>query len=163
MRHTQRGISYLARLLAEYGAEQPLLGGKLGLALGRNLAHEYIARRNLGAYTYYSAFVKILERIFADIRNIPCDLFRSELCISRLKLIFLDMDRCIHIVTHKTLVYKNRVLVVVAFPCHKSDKCVSAERNLAAVRSRSVGDNLFLLNLLTDCYYRTLIYTGSVV
>ena len=39
----ERGIADLSRLLAEDRAEQSLLCGQLGLALGRYLADEYIA------------------------------------------------------------------------------------------------------------------------
>src|SRR5438270_8886826 len=40
VRHAQRRVAHLARLLAEDRAQQPLLGRELGLALGRDLADQ---------------------------------------------------------------------------------------------------------------------------
>src|SRR5260370_32358874 len=42
-------VADLARLLAEDRPQQPLLGRQLGLALGRDLADEHVARAHLGA------------------------------------------------------------------------------------------------------------------
>ena len=47
--HAQRGVADVAGLLAEDGAEQLLLGGELGLALGRDLADQDVAGLDLGA------------------------------------------------------------------------------------------------------------------
>ena len=39
VRHAQRGIAHLARLFAEYRAQQTLFSGQLGFALGRYLTY----------------------------------------------------------------------------------------------------------------------------
>ena len=57
--NTERVVSHVARLVAEYGAEQSFLGGKVGLSLGSNLTHQDIARVHLGAYPDYSPVVKV--------------------------------------------------------------------------------------------------------
>src|SRR5262249_20184347 len=49
VRHLEAGVADLAGLLTEDRAEEPLLGGELGLALGRDLADEDVARADLGA------------------------------------------------------------------------------------------------------------------
>ena len=82
---------------------------------------------NLRAYADYAAFVKVFERVVTDVGDISCDLLRSELCFSRLDLVFFNMDRCINIVAYYFFIYKDCVLVVVALPCHKSDESVFAE------------------------------------
>ena len=43
--HLQRGVAHLAGLLTEDGPQQALLRGELGLALGRDLADQHVARR----------------------------------------------------------------------------------------------------------------------
>ena len=45
VRQAQRGVLHLAGLLAEDRAQQALLGGQLGLALGRDLADQDVAGR----------------------------------------------------------------------------------------------------------------------
>ena len=47
VRDLERGVAHFAGLFAEYGAQQPLLGGQVGLALGRDLADEYVAAPDL--------------------------------------------------------------------------------------------------------------------
>jgi hypothetical protein len=46
--HLEGRVLHLAGLLAEDGAQQLLLGRRLGLALGRDLADEHVAGANLG-------------------------------------------------------------------------------------------------------------------
>ena len=48
VRHAQAGVLHLARLLTEDGAQQALLRGELGFALGRHLADEVVAGADLG-------------------------------------------------------------------------------------------------------------------
>src|SRR5512139_1611308 len=59
VRHLERGVADLARLLAEDRAEQALLGGQLGLALGRHLADEDVAGDDVGADADDAALVEV--------------------------------------------------------------------------------------------------------
>src|SRR5690606_4324522 len=43
-RHLERAVAHVARLLAEDGPQELLLGAELGLALGGDLAHQDVAR-----------------------------------------------------------------------------------------------------------------------
>ena len=81
----QRGVAHLARLLAEDGAQQALLGGQLGLALRGDLADEDIAGVHLGADADDAALVEILQRVVADVRDIAGDLFRPELGVAGIR------------------------------------------------------------------------------
>ena len=92
MRNLKRGVSDLSRLFAEDCAKQSLLGGKLCLALRRNLTYEYIAGTNLRAYTDNTVLVKILECVLTDVGNISCNLLCAELRISRLDLVLFYMN-----------------------------------------------------------------------
>src|SRR5690606_8166360 len=49
VRHLQRGVADLTGLLTEDRAQQALLGGQLGLTLGRDLADEDVTGDDLGA------------------------------------------------------------------------------------------------------------------
>ena len=62
--------------------------------------------------------------------------------IARFGLVFLDVDRGVHIFLHEALGQQNRVLVIVAFPGHEADQRVAAERNFALIRRRAVRDRL---------------------
>src|SRR5207245_11150457 len=59
VRHAQRRIAHLARLLAEAGTQQALLGAELRLALWRDLAHQDVARVDLGADVDDTALVEV--------------------------------------------------------------------------------------------------------
>ena len=60
-RHLEDGVADVAGLLAEDGAQQLLLGGELGLALRRDLAHQDVARLDRGADADDAALVEVLR------------------------------------------------------------------------------------------------------
>ena len=64
-------VLHLARLLAEDGAQQLLLGGQLGLALGRDLADQDVAGVHLGAQADDAVLVQVAQALLADIRECP--------------------------------------------------------------------------------------------
>ena len=93
VRHAQAGVLDLARLLAEDRAQQPLLGGQLGLALRRDLADQDVARPDLGADADDAVLVEVAQRILADVGDVARDLFGTQLGVARLDLVLLDVDR----------------------------------------------------------------------
>ena len=103
MRHFQRSIPYLAGFLAEDRTEQTLLCGKLCLSLRSHLTYQDITCTHFRTDTDDSSLVQVLECIVAHTWDITGNLFRSQLGIAGFCLIFLNVDRCIHIVLHKSL------------------------------------------------------------
>ena len=142
VRHLERGVAHLARLLAEDRAEQPLLGGELGLALGRDLADQDVARHDVGADADDPAVVEVGEDLLGDVRDVPGDLLRAELGVAGVDLVLLDVDRGEDVVLHQALAEDDRVLVVVALPRHERHEQVLAEGHLALLGARTVGDDL---------------------
>ena len=130
MRQTQRGVARLSGLFTEDGAQEALLGGEVRLALGRDLTYQNISGVYLGTLLYDTVDVQIAQRIVADVLDLAGDLLRAELCISRLMCVDLNVKRGIYVVPYKVFVKQNGVLIVVAFPGHKADKGVLAERDL---------------------------------
>ena len=142
VRHLQRGVAHLARLLAEDRAEQALLRGQLGLALGRDLADQDVAGDDVGADADDAALVEVGEDLLGDVRDVPGDLLGAELGVAGVDLVLLDVDRGEDVVLHQALDEDDRVLVVVALPRHERHEQVLAERHLAVVGARTVGDDL---------------------
>ena len=103
VRHLQRGVTHLARLLTEDRAEQALLRGQLGLALGRDLADQDVAGADLGADADDAALVEVREDLFADVRDVAGDLLRAELGVAGVDLVLLDVDRGEDVVLHQAL------------------------------------------------------------
>ena len=93
VRHPQRAVLNLARLLPEDGAKQLLLRRKLGLTLRRNLAHEDVARLHVCADTDDPILVEIEQALFPDVGNVARNLLRTELRIARLDFVLLDVNR----------------------------------------------------------------------
>ena len=75
----ERGVADLTRLLLEDGADQFLFGGKLGLALGGDLAYQQIAGVDLGADADDAVFVEVGQRLFAAVGDITGDLLVAQL------------------------------------------------------------------------------------
>ena len=141
MRHLQRGVAHLARLLTEDRAQQPLLRRQLGLALGRDLADQDVAGADLGADADDAALVEVGEDLLGDVRDVAGDLLRAQLGVAGVDLVLLDVDRGEHVVLHEALAQDDRVFVVVALPRHERHEQVAAERHLALVGGRAVGDD----------------------
>ena len=128
----QGGIPYLTCLLTEDGAQQALLCRKFCLSLRSHLSDKDITCTDFRTDADDASLVKIFQSVVTDTRDISCDLLRSQFCISRLCLIFLDMDRSVHVILYQSLAQQDSVLVVVTFPCHESDQRVLSESHLSA-------------------------------
>src|SRR6185369_5465088 len=138
-RDAEAGVADLARLLAEDRAEQLLFGRELRLALRRDLADEDVAGLHLGADADDAG---VVEGLVADVRDVPRDLFRTELRVAGDALELLDVDRGEEVVLHDALGDEDRVLEVVAAPRHERDEHVAPEGELAHVGGRAVGDDV---------------------
>ena len=149
----QRRVLHVAGLLAEDRAEQLLFRRELRLALRRDLADEDVARLDVGADADDAALVEIAQVAFRHVRDVPRDFLGAELRVARLDLELLDVDRRVVVVLHHPLGDENRVLEVVAAPRHERDEHVPAERELAELRARPVGQHLALG---TRCPTRTI-------
>ena len=111
----------------------------------------------LGADADDAALVEIAQVRLRHVRDVPRDLFRPELRVARLDLELLDVDRRVVVVLHHALGDENRVLEVVAAPRHERDEHVPAERELAQLRARTVGQHLALGHALPDADDRPLV------
>ncbi len=92
VRNSQGCIPYLPRFFTEDRTKQPFFRGKLGFSLRSNLTDKYVSCTYLGTNTDNSAFIKILQRIFAYVRNIPGYLFRTQLGVAGFRLVLFYMD-----------------------------------------------------------------------
>src|SRR3989449_373511 len=110
-REPERGVLYLARLLAEDRPKEPLFRGQLGLALGRDLADEDVLRPDLGADVDDPVLVEIGQGLLADVRDIAGDLFRPQLGVAGLALVLLDVYRGELVVLDDAVRQDDRVLV----------------------------------------------------
>ena len=144
----RRGVAHLAGLLTEDGPQQALLGGELGLALGRDLADEHVAGADLGADADDAALVEVREDLLGEVRDVPGDLLGAELGVAGVDLVLVDVDRREHVVLHQALGEDDGVLEVVALPRHEGDEQVLAEGQLAVVGGGAVGEDVALLDLV---------------
>ena len=139
--HLERGVAHLARLLLEDRADELLLRGQLGLALGRDLADEQVARAHLGADADDAAVVEVAQRLLRAVRDVARDLLVAELGRAGVDLVLVDVDRGQDLVLDEPLGEHDRVLEVVALERHEGDEQVGAERELAVVGRGAVGEH----------------------
>ena len=163
VRNAQRSVAHFSRLLAENGAEQPLLGREFRLALGRNFTDENIAALHFRADAHDAVLVEVFQRVVAHVGDIARDFFLAEFGVSRLRLVFFNVNRGEHVVLHQLFGKQDGVLVVVAFPLHIADEYVLAEREFAVVGRRTVGDDLTLGHPVSRRNDRPLIEAGALV
>ena len=163
VRNLERSVSDFSCLLAEDGAQEPFLRGKLCFALRGHLADKDIAGTDLRADTDNTVIVQIFERVFADTGNVSGNLFRSQLGISRLALIFLNVNGGIDILSYKAFGKQNRVLIVVAFPAHEADQRVLAECEHAVVCGSAVSKNVAFVKMVAGRNNRLLVIAVRLV
>ena len=163
MGHAQRSISYLSCLFAEDSSEESFLGCKLGLSLWSYLTYKDVARLDLGTDLDDTVLIEVFEHVLAHVGDIACDLLGAELCVTGFGVVFFDMDRCVYIVTNDFFVEQYGVLVVIAFPGHKTDEGVLTERDLAVIGSGTVREDLALLEALASLNDRALVEAGALV
>ena len=162
-RHAQAGVLHVRGLLAENRAQQLLFRRQLGLALGRDLAHQDVARVHLGADVNDAGLVELGQRRFTDVGDVARDFLGTEFGVARHCLQFFDMDGGEVILIHHALGDENRVLEVVAVPRHERDQHVASEREFAHVGALAVGQHVALGEHVADLHHRTLVDVGVLV
>ena len=88
------------------------------------------------------------EDVVGEVGDVPADLLRAELGVAGVDLVLVDVDRREHVVLDQPLAEDDRVLEVVALPRHQRDEQVLAQRQLAVIGARSVGEDRALDHLL---------------
>ena len=131
VRYLQGSITHLTCFLTKDCSQQTLLCRQLSLTLRCNLADQDITGTYFCTDTDDTSLIQILQCIVADARNITGDLFRSQLRVTCFCLIFFHMNRRVNVIHNQLLAQKNRILVVIAFPGHKSDQRVLSKCDLA--------------------------------
>ena len=159
----QGAVLHLARLLTEDRPQEALLGGQLGLALGRDLADEDVAGADLGADVDDALLVEVLEGLLADVRDVAGDLFGPELRVARLDLVLLDVDAREQVVADEAVADDDRVLVVAALPAHERHEHVAPERELAHLGGARVGDGLAVGDPSADVDDRAVVDARALV
>src|SRR5689334_12103953 len=156
-------VSRTSRAFSPKIARSSRSWGQLGLALGRDLAHQDVPGDDLGADPDDAAIVEVGEDLVGDVRDVPGDLLGTQLGVARVDLVLLDVDRGEDVVLHQPLGEDNRVLVVVALPRHERDQQVAAQRHLTLVGARAVRDHLPGLHPLALGHHRLLVEAGALV
>jgi len=135
----------------------------LGLALGRHLTDQDVARLDLGADIGNASFVQLRQCGFTDIRNICGDVLRPELGVARNAGELFDVDGGETVLLRQPLRDEDGVLEIVAVPRHEGDQTVLSERELTEIGGWTIGQGIATRDHITRLHQRTLINTGILV
>ena len=102
MRNFKGSIADFSCFLTENSTQKTFFCGQFCLALRSNFTDKNITGTNFCTDTDDTTFIQIFQSIITDTRNISCNLFRSELCISGFCFIFFNMNRSINIVHYQS-------------------------------------------------------------
>ena len=163
MGHLQGGVTDFSGLLAKDGPQQPLLCSQVGLALRGDLTDQNITGMDLGAHADDAALVQVLQGVVAHVGDVAGDLFRAQLGVAGLGLVFFNMDGGKDVVLDHSLVEQDGVLIVVTFPGHKAHQDVLAQGDLALVGGGAVGNDVALLHPVPQGDDGSLVDAGAVV
>src|SRR6185437_3630032 len=124
---------------------------------------ENIAGADLGADMDDARFVEVLQSLFGNVRDIAGDFLRPKLGVTGHDFVFLDVDRGEHVLHGDLLAEQDRVFEVVAIPRHEGDEDVPAKREIAEFGRGTVGNDISLLDVVTDNHQRALVDAGRLV
>ena len=161
--NTQRGVSHFSCLFVENGTKQSFFRREVRFSLGGNLTYKDVAGTHFRTYADYAVFVQILQCVFTDIGDISCKFFGAEFGFTALDFMFFDVNGGKSVLLHEFFRKQYCVFVVVAFPRHKADENVSAQRKFAAVGAGTVGKNLTFGNPVALFHNDFLVDAGSLV
>ena len=99
----QRGVLHVRGFFTEDGAEQALFRSEFGFALRSDLADENVAGLHFRADADDAVRSEVLQRFFADVRDVARDFFRSELGVAGADLEFIDVNRGVDVFLHDLL------------------------------------------------------------
>ncbi|MNH87880.1 hypothetical protein D3C73_403740 [compost metagenome] len=163
MRNAQRSVTHFTGLLAEDGVQQAFFGSQLSHTLRRNFTDQNVAGVDFRTDADDAALVEIAQSLFAHVRNITRNFFRSQLRIAGFGFVFLDVDRSVYIFLNQLLAQQDRILVVVTFPSHERNNYVAAQGQFAHFGRRTIRKNVALLHNVASFGKWTLIYAGPLV
>jgi len=161
--HFQRIVLHVFAGPAEDRVQQLLLRGELGLGLGRDLAHQDVARPHVGPHADDAVLVQVAEGLFADVGDVAGELLAAELGFADLDVELLDVDRGVGIVLHELLADDDGILEVEPIPGHEGGQHVASQGQLSQVRAGAVGDHVALGDLLPHGDDRPLVLAGPLV
>src|SRR5208282_4719185 len=154
-RAIQRSVAHVSGFFTENRAQQ--------LFFRRNLAYQNVARLHCRADADYAALVQIAQEALVDVGNVASNFLGTQLRVARFDFILFDVNRSVVILFHQLFADENSVLEVVPAPWHEGHEHVAAERQLAAIRARTVGQHLALLHAVARAYQRLLADAGVLV
>jgi len=108
-----------------------------------------VARHHLGADVDDPALVQVARRVVGHVGDLAGDLLGTQLGVPGLDLELVDVDRGVLVILDDVLREQDGVLEVVALPGHERHQHVAAERHLAVLDRRAVGQDVPHVDVLT--------------
>ena len=161
--HAQRGVLHIGSLLAEDGAQQLLFRRERGLTLGRDLAHERVARLHLGTHVDDAGLVQAIQLLLGQVRDVAGDFLGAQLGVARHHHQLLDVDAGVAVVGHHAFADQDRILEVVAVPGHERDQHVLTDGDLAQIGGSAIGNHVTLGQLVATLDDGALVDVGVLV
>src|SRR5713101_5025929 len=155
-RAVERSVANVTGLFAEDGAQQLFFRRERGLALGRDLADQNVAGLHDRADTNDAALVQVAEERLADVGNVASDFLGTELGVARFDFVLLDVNRGVVVVLDQFFADQDSVFKVVAAPREERHEDVAPQGQLAAIGTRTVRENLGLLDAVSHAHQRFL-------
>src|SRR5713226_2841159 len=162
-RAVERSVANIASFFAEDGAQQLFFRRERGLALGRDLADEDVARLHDRADADDAALVEVAKERLADVGNIASDFLGAKLGVARFDFVLLDVNRGVVVVLDQLFANQDGVFEVVTAPGQEGHQDVAAESEFTAFRAGAVGKNLALLHAVADANQGLLADAGVLV
>ena len=161
--HAQRSIAHFSRLFTEDGAQQAFLCRQLRFSFGCYLADQDVPGTHLRANTNNTPLIQFFERIFATLGISRVISPRPVWYLSLRSHIPRYEWRYTHRRAQFFFIDEDRILVVVAFPSHKTDQRIFPKLISPLLVAGPSAITMPLVTLLTFFHNRALVDAGTLV
>ena len=90
--HTQRTVPFLTGLFVKYGTYKTFFRRQLGFTLRCNFSYKDITGAYFRTDPDDTALIQVFARRFRNVGDVPGDLFRSQLGVAGITVIFFNMN-----------------------------------------------------------------------
>src|SRR5947209_9052033 len=157
MGDAQRGVFDFTGFLSEDGSQEFLFGGQLCLAFRGNLTDQDVLRPYFRPHVNDAPLVQVAQSLFSHVGDITGDLLGTELGVTSIGFVLLNMNRGKEVLTHDPLTNENGILEVATLPTHEGHEDVLPEGNLSIVGGGAVGNHLPDGHVIPLAHNRTLV------
>ncbi len=162
-RSLQRSVFHVTGLVAEDSLQQLLLRTRIGLSLRSDLTYQDITRLDVSTDTDDTVLVQVFGSVLGYVRDIGGELLHAAFGVTHLEQLLHYVYGGVHVFAYDALAQYDSILIVITLPGDIGYLQVLTERQLTALGSITLGQDLTFLHRVALAYQRMEVDGGVLV